>query len=49
LKEESPFLKKGSKRLLFIGVDARRVPQAEVQKFFGSFFKKEHASYNDAK
>jgi hypothetical protein len=39
-KEESSFLKKRSKRLLFVGVYARRGPYAKVQKFFGSFFQK---------
>jgi hypothetical protein len=36
----SSFLKKRSKRLLLLGVEARRVKYAKRQKFFGSFFQK---------
>jgi hypothetical protein len=39
-KGRSSFLKKSSKRLLFVGVYARRATYAKVQKFFGSFFQK---------
>jgi hypothetical protein len=39
-EERSSFLKKSSKKLLFIGVSSRRRACAKVQKFFGSFFQK---------
>jgi hypothetical protein len=44
-KESTSFLKKRSKKLLFIGLSGTTGARARVQKFFASFFQKRRSSF----